>query len=183
MLFDEGVSHGIRRLSEVCFGSGIALMLVVLLLDNTVFLLNFYVQSLGFYLQNLVKLGFHTDAFEQLGSSFSARDWGRIEGGNTDGPSDWMQSWTVDTFDCCFRKKVTPVFLGILLGLMACPVSLSWDVYCTNLTRSNCETVPDGHHGCTCLLLLPLDHHLWRSWSADGTRGSWSKPLLPQPLV
>ena len=97
MLFVEGVSHGIRRLSEVCFGSGIALMLVVLLLDNSVFLLNFYVQSVGFYLQNLVKLGFHSDAFEQLGSSFAASERGR-GGGNTDGPPDWMQWWTVSAF-------------------------------------------------------------------------------------
>ena len=66
----KGVNYGIRRLSEICFGSGIVLMLVVLLLDNTVFLLNLYVQSLGFYLQNLVKLGFHTDAFEQVGVFF-----------------------------------------------------------------------------------------------------------------
>ena len=63
----KGVNYGIRRLSEICFGSGIVLMLAVLLLDNTIFLLNLYVQSLGFYLQNLVKLGFHTDAFEQVG--------------------------------------------------------------------------------------------------------------------
>ena len=110
MLFGEGVSHGIRRLSEVCFGSGIALMLVVLLLDNTVFLLNFYVQSLGFYLQNLVKLGFHSDAFEQLGSSFGASDRGRGEG-NTDGPPEWMQWWTVGhrTIEDTFSKTREPV--------------------------------------------------------------------------
>ena len=105
----KGVNYGIRRLSEICFGSGIVLMLVVLVLDNTVFLLNLYVQSLGFYLQNLVKLGFHTDAFEQvcgffakscchsleqLGESYGASDRGR-NFGNTDGPPDWMQSWTV----------------------------------------------------------------------------------------
>ena len=133
-------------------------MLVVLLLNNTVFLLNLYVQSLGFYLQNLIKLGFHTDAFEQLGTRFGAPDRGGLEGGNTDGPSDWMQSWTVGTLDW---KTATLVFLGILLGLMACLVSLSGDVHCTDLARSNCETVPDGHHGCPGLLLLPLDHHLW----------------------
>ena len=97
MVFVQGVSHGIRRLSEVCFGSGIALMLVVLLLDNTVFLLNCYVQSLGFYLHNLVKLGFHSDAFEQLGPSFGAFDRGR-GGENTDGPPEWMQWWTVGVF-------------------------------------------------------------------------------------
>ena len=107
----KGVNYGIRRLSEICFGGGIVLMLVVLLLDNTVFLLNLYVQSLGFYFQNLVKLGFHTDAFEQvghwiffakscchsleqLGESYGASDRGR-NSGDADGPSDWMQSWTV----------------------------------------------------------------------------------------
>ena len=99
MLFLEGVSHGIRRLSEVCFGSGIALMLVVLLLDNPVFLLNFYVQSIGFYFQNLVQLGFHSDTFEQLGSSFGASDRGSLGSlANTDGPPEWMQWWTVGAF-------------------------------------------------------------------------------------
>ena len=66
-------------------------MLVVLLLDNPVFLLNFYVQSIGFYFQNLVQLGFHSDAFEQLGSSFGASDRGRGSLANTDGPPEWMQ--------------------------------------------------------------------------------------------
>ena len=32
---------------------------------------------MGFYLQHLVKLGFHTDAFEQLGPSFGASDRSR----------------------------------------------------------------------------------------------------------
>ena len=32
---------------------------------------------MGFYLQHLVQLGFHTDAFEQLGPSFGASDRGR----------------------------------------------------------------------------------------------------------
>ena len=73
-------------------------MLVVLLLDNPVFLLNFYVQSIGFYFQNLVQLGFHSDAFEQLGSSFGASDRGRGSLANTDGPPEWMQWWTVGAF-------------------------------------------------------------------------------------
>ena len=32
---------------------------------------------MGFYLQHLVQLGFHTDAFEQLGPSFGASERGR----------------------------------------------------------------------------------------------------------
>ena len=36
-----------------------------------------FLQSMGFYLQHLVQLGFHTDAFEQLGPSFGASDRSR----------------------------------------------------------------------------------------------------------
>ena len=40
-----GVKYGIRRISELCFGLGLALMFTVLFLDNTVFLLNLYTQA------------------------------------------------------------------------------------------------------------------------------------------
>ena len=93
-----GVEYGIRRISEICFCSGVVLMLIALFLDQTVFLLNLYVQSLGFYLHNLLLLSFHSDAFEQLGPS-----WGSAGGGSpgpaglhtSDGPADWMNSWTI----------------------------------------------------------------------------------------
>ena len=53
-----------------------------------------------------VKLGFHSDAFEQLGSSFGASDRGGRGGGNTDGPPEWMQWWTVGhpTIEGTFSK-------------------------------------------------------------------------------
>ena len=73
-------------------------MLIVLLMDKTIFLLNLYVQSLGFYLQNFLLLGLHSDAFEQLGPSSGARERGRFlpEGlASSDGPVDWMNSWTI----------------------------------------------------------------------------------------
>ena len=35
------------------------LMLTILLLDNTVYLLNLYVQSMGFYVQNLLQVSSH----------------------------------------------------------------------------------------------------------------------------
>ena len=69
-----GVGYGIRRISEICFSAGMFLMLVVLLLDNTVYLLNLYVQSMGFYMQNLLQISFHSDAFEQLGPSHGAQE-------------------------------------------------------------------------------------------------------------
>jgi len=93
-----GVKYGIRRISESCFCFGLALMLCVLFLDNTVYLLNLYVQSMGYYFQYILQIGFHSDAFEQLGPSAGAEDRGRsIPEGfvSTDGPAGWMNGWTI----------------------------------------------------------------------------------------
>ena len=63
----SGLKLGIRRLSKICFAVGMFLMMVVFFYDDTWFLLNLLVQSCGYYLQTLIQLGFHTDAFAQLG--------------------------------------------------------------------------------------------------------------------
>ncbi len=63
----SGVGMGIRRLSETCFLVGMFLMTVSVLLDNTFFIFNLYTQSMGYYFQYLIQLGFHTDAWEQVG--------------------------------------------------------------------------------------------------------------------
>ena len=66
--------------------------------DNTVFLLNLYVQSTGFYLQWMIQTGSHSDAFAQLGPSHGAEDRGRHvseQFDTTDAPPDWMNDWTI----------------------------------------------------------------------------------------
>ena len=73
----SGVKNGIRRISEICFGLGLFLLFITFLLDNTNYLLNLYVQSFGFYFQNILQLSFHSDAFEQLGPSAGSEDRGR----------------------------------------------------------------------------------------------------------
>ncbi len=55
-------------LSQICLGLGMFMMTVVLLTDNTWYLCNLFVQSVGYYLQNFIALGFHTDAFAQEGT-------------------------------------------------------------------------------------------------------------------
>jgi len=80
----SGLKLGIRRLSELCFGIGMVLMLIVLFFDETFYLLNLYVQSIGYYLQYVVQIGFHTDAFAQL---HNAPD--KLEA------SEWMNVWTI----------------------------------------------------------------------------------------
>ena len=77
---------GVRRLSEICFTLGVFLMISLFCLDETEYLCNLTVQSMGFYVQNLAGLGTHTDTFEQLGLSHSD---------NNPGPPHWMKSWTM----------------------------------------------------------------------------------------
>lgn len=79
-----GLKLGIRRLSETCFGIGMLLMLVVFFFDDTWFLLNLYTQSFGYYLQWIIQLGFHTDAFAQMGNSQDKKE-----------VVSWMNDWTI----------------------------------------------------------------------------------------
>ena len=80
----SGLKLGIRRLSELCFGIGMMLMLIVLFYDDTWYLLNLYVQSIGYYLQYILQIGFHTDAFAQLGNAPDNRE-----------ATEWMNDWTI----------------------------------------------------------------------------------------
>merc|ERR1711935_663671 len=52
----SGIGLGIRRLSELCFGLGMFIMLVVLFLEDTWFILNLYTQSIGYYFQYIIQL-------------------------------------------------------------------------------------------------------------------------------
>ena len=80
----SGLRLGIRRLSEVCFALGIFIMLIILFCDKTFFLLNLYVQSIGYYVQNVIQLGFHTDAYAQLGNAPDGKE-----------SPEWMHDWTI----------------------------------------------------------------------------------------
>lgn len=80
----SGLKLGIRRLSEVCFCLGMFLMLFVFFCDDTRFLLNLYVQSIGYYFQSILQLGFHTEAFAQLGNAPDGKQ-----------ASEWMDNWTI----------------------------------------------------------------------------------------
>ena len=80
----SGLKVGIRRLSELCFCLGMFLMLFVFFHDDSWFILNLYVQSIGYYLHSLLQLGFHTEAFAQLGNAPDNRQ-----------AQSWMDNWTV----------------------------------------------------------------------------------------
>eukprot|EP00116_Pleurobrachia_bachei_P001104 sb/3461366/ len=103
----SGVGMGIRRLSEICFALGMFLMTLVLLLEDTWYILNVFTQSIGFYIQWIIQLGFHCDAFAMEGPSYGGkavegdgayRNADRLrayEDGMSDGNANWMDWWTI----------------------------------------------------------------------------------------
>ena len=80
----SGLKIGIRRLSEICFSLGMFIMLIGFFADDTWHLLNVYVQSIGYYIQYIIQIGFHTDAFAQLGNAPDGKQAER-----------WMNDWTI----------------------------------------------------------------------------------------
>ena len=86
----SGLSVGIKYLSQLGFGLGMLLLLVVFILDKTNYLLNLIVQEIGYYFQwSIFLLNFHTDAFGQLREG---------EGRAVDDQAAavwWMDAWTI----------------------------------------------------------------------------------------
>lgn len=80
----SGLKVGIRRLSEICFGLGMFLMLFVFFRGDTWYFLNVYVQGIGYYLQYAIEISFHTDAYAQEGNAPDGKE-----------STKWMETWTV----------------------------------------------------------------------------------------
>lgn len=66
-----GLNYGIKFLSQFTFILGLFLCLMILFLDNTWFLLNSFVQSIGHYFQYVLQVGFITDTWEQLSYEYT----------------------------------------------------------------------------------------------------------------
>lgn len=62
----SGLDTGIKYLSMAAFWLGNFLLIFLMFADNTGFLLNTVVQSIGYYMQYIVQIGFDCDAFQQL---------------------------------------------------------------------------------------------------------------------
>jgi len=66
-----GLRKGLLPFSLLTFTLGNLLLFMLVYLDNTWYLLNGYVQSLGHYIQYVTVVGFQCDTFEQLNLEFS----------------------------------------------------------------------------------------------------------------
>ena len=84
-----GLEFGIKSVSYVAFMLGNFLILVVFCLDETWYILNVLVSTLGFHLQYFIEIAFDTDAFAQLGPG-----QGQPNDGKGANPS-WMDWWTI----------------------------------------------------------------------------------------
>mmetsp|Transcript_17004 Transcript_17004/g.28227 ORF Transcript_17004/g.28227 Transcript_17004/m.28227 type:complete len:831 (+) Transcript_17004:68-2560(+) len=86
----SGLEVGIKHLSNIAFYLGQLLLFWTFALDNTSFILNFIVQSVGYYFQySIILTSFWTDAFGQLREG---------EGRAVDDQASatwWMDYWTV----------------------------------------------------------------------------------------
>lgn len=70
-----GVERGIRRLSEFNMLLAVLLLLFVLVVGDSVFLLNALVMNVGDYFSNFISLSLDTYAYQR--------------------PTDWLNAWTV----------------------------------------------------------------------------------------
>ncbi|CAK9012378.1 unnamed protein product [Durusdinium trenchii] len=84
-----GLEFGIKSVSYVAFMLGNFLILVVFCLDEPWYILNVFVATIGFHLQNFLETAFDTDAFAQLGVGN-----GQPNDGKGANPA-WMDWWTI----------------------------------------------------------------------------------------
>lgn len=64
----SGLNMGIRHLSVISLVAGTCVFLVIIAIEDTWYILNLFVQSVGYYLQFLIGTGLYTGAFSQTGN-------------------------------------------------------------------------------------------------------------------
>lgn len=131
-----GLSRGILYLSMLAFGLGIILSMAIFMMDQSAYLMNLMIQTVGYYFQIAIfQLPFHTDAYGQLRSG---------EGRATDGNASatwWFDAWTVFYWNWWVAWSVfvglfvTRISYGrtlreITLYSLVAPVVYLWSWFC-----------------------------------------------------
>ena len=73
-----GLNRGLKTLSQIAMSLCLIILMFVLFADNTGYLLNVFVQSIGYYLQYIIQAGFDCEGFQQLAYEFDSSNvlWG-----------------------------------------------------------------------------------------------------------
>ena len=164
-----GLDVGIKSVSYVAFMLGNFLILVVFCLDETWYILNVLVSSLGFHLQHIIEISFDTDAFAQLRPGN-----GQPNDGLGADPS-WMNGWTIfywgwwiawAPFVGTFMARVSRgrTIKQVVLYTLTIPCGYAflwfWDLWCSR-----------DPHGSSC-------HVLGRDWAQDAQQQQLLPPYL-----
>lgn len=108
-----GIDKGIKILSNVNMGLAVVFLVLVLILGPTVFLLSDFVQQVGSYLQNFLKLSFNTYSFQGEEGKSWLSGWTTYYWG-------WWMSWApfVGIFIARISRgrTVREFVLGVLLA-------------------------------------------------------------------
>ncbi len=108
-----GIDKGIKILSNLNMGVAVGFMVAILLLGPTVFLLSDFVQQVGSYLQNFLKLSFNTYSFQGSDGQGWLSGWTTYYWG-------WWMSWApfVGIFIARISRgrTVREFVLGVLLA-------------------------------------------------------------------
>eukprot|EP01047_Picozoa_sp_COSAG01_P035888 COSAG01_NODE_2776_length_7094_cov_14.701930_5_plen_778_part_00 len=59
----SGIKKGIQRLSNIAFSMGLMILFIGFFIGDSYYMLNVFVQSVGYYIQWVIQLGSHTSAF------------------------------------------------------------------------------------------------------------------------
>ncbi|NIP62709.1 MAG: BCCT family transporter [Nitrosopumilaceae archaeon] len=113
-----GLNRGIRRLSEFNMTLALSIMVFVAVMGPTVFLFDLFVQSMGYYVQNLPELSTWTE-------SFQATNW---QGSWTIFYWAWWISWSPFVGMFIARVSYGRTIREFLLGVLFVPtiVTLVW---------------------------------------------------------
>lgn len=112
----SGLDRGIKWLSELNMGLGLLLVGAVFLFGPTVFLVSSLVQSIGYYLQNLVGTTFRTDAF--IGTEWQGA-WTMFYWG-------WWIAWSPFVGMFIARISRGRTIREFILGVMLVPTLLTF---------------------------------------------------------
>lgn len=144
-----GLRKGIRYLSWVCFILGNTLAFSVLFLDETWYILDVMTQTVGYYFQHIIELGFWCDAFVRSGENGglgildgTMTNPGLVAGTTTVVPGSvssdkWMEWWTIfywgwwiswSPFVGMFIAKISRgrSLRSFIFGTMAAPLGYSF---------------------------------------------------------
>lgn len=104
-----GLDNGIRRLSEINFGFSFIIVLFVFFALDPIYLIELFVQGIGYHFNYMIELSFNTQAFEVAGF-YNGEE-------STDSQTTWMQTWTIFYWAWWY---VFPFFFLIICIEMIC---------------------------------------------------------------